>query len=97
MEPKCDPREAKIEDKNEDEKRRFRTSSWSCLGSIFGRFGCRLGVVFLILAMVLQCFLNIHMFDKIRLQEATWADLGSIWGGKRLQNGGRGGSKSELR
>ena len=43
MEPKCDPRGTKIEDKNEDEKRRFRRSSWSRLGSILGRLECRLG------------------------------------------------------
>ena len=82
MEPKCDPRGTKIEDKNEDEKRRFRRSSWSRLGSILGRLGCRLGVIFLSLAVVLQCFLNIHVFEQIRCQEAKRADLGSIWEGQ---------------
>ena len=28
--------------------------------------------------------------------DRSWADLESIWGAKRLQNGGRGGSKSEV-
>ena len=46
MEPKCDPRGTKIEDKNEDEKRRFRRSSWSRLGSILARLGGRLGIIF---------------------------------------------------
>ena len=46
MEPKCDPRGTKIEDKNEDEKRRFRRSSWSRLGAILARLGGRLGVIF---------------------------------------------------
>ena len=62
-----------------------------------GRFRGRLGVVFLILAGVLQWFLKNHVFGKIRCQEATWADLGSIWGAKRLQNEARGGSKNEMR
>ena len=38
-----------------------------------------------------------HVFEKMRCQEATWADLGSIWGAKRLQNEAQGGSKSEMR
>ena len=46
-----------------------------------------------------------HLFDfgygftmvfENSCQEATWTDLGSIWAPKRFQNGGRGGSKSEL-
>ena len=45
MEPKWEPRGAKIEDKNEDEKRRFRRSSWSRLGAILSRLGCRLGAL----------------------------------------------------
>ena len=51
-----------LESKKEDEKRRFRRSSWSCLGSILGRLGCLLGVVFLILAGVSQQFLKNHVF-----------------------------------
>ena len=97
MKPKADPRRTKIDAKNEVEKRRFRRSSWSRLEPILGRLGCRLGVIFLILAGVLQWFLKNHVFEKIRCQEATWADLGPIWGAKRLQNGRRGGSESEMR
>ena len=41
-------------------------------------------------------FVKIHVFEKVRLREATWADLGSIWEAKRLQDGHRGGSKKEL-
>ena len=40
-----DLRRPKIEDKNEDEKRRFRRSSWNGLGSMLGRLECRLGAV----------------------------------------------------
>ena len=86
MKPKWDPRRTKIEDKNEDEKRKFRRSSWSRLGSILGRLGCRLGVICLILAGILQWFVKNHVFEKIRCQDVTWADLGPIWGAKRVQN-----------
>ena len=96
MEPKCDPRGTKIEDKNEDEKRRFRRSSWSRLGSILGRLGCRLGVKIVLSPRVALVFLKINFLKKMRVQEATWHDLGSIWRGKRLQNESRGGSKMEL-
>ena len=82
MSPESDPRRTKIDVKNDVEKRRFRRSSWSRLGSILGRLGCRLGVIFLILARVLQWFLKNNVFEKIRCQEVTWADLGSIWGGQ---------------
>jgi hypothetical protein len=41
-------------------------------------------------------FLKNRVFEQIRCQEATWTALGPIWAAKRLQNGGRGGSKSEL-
>ena len=37
-----------------------------------------------------------EVFENIRCQEATWADLGPIWVPKRLRNGPGGGSKHEL-
>ena len=71
------------------------------LGAVLGRSWVVLGVVlgsfWVILYLFLYYFVTNEVFDKIRCQEATWADLGSIWEAKRLQNGGRGGSKSELR
>ena len=71
------------------------------LGAVLGRFWVVLGAVLegknRLKPFVLNGFVNISVFKKIRCQETTWADLGSIWGAKRLQNGGRGGSKSELR
>ena len=45
MEPKCDPRGTKIEDKNEDENKGFRRSSWSRLGATLARLGGRLGAL----------------------------------------------------
>ena len=41
-------------------------------------------------------FFENRLFGEVRLQEATWTDLGPIWGAKRLQNGSQGGSKSEV-
>ena len=70
------------------------------LGGVLGRSWVVLGVVLgsclVILYWLLYYFVTNEVFGKIRCQEATWADLGSIWGAKRLQNGGRGGSKSEV-
>ena len=70
------------------------------LGAVLGRSWLVLGVVLgsclVVLYWFLYYFVRNDVFDKIRCQEATWADLGSIWAPKRLQNGGRGGSKSEL-
>ena len=71
------------------------------LGTVLGRSWVVLGVVLesllVILYWFLYCFVANDVFDKIRCQEATWADLGSILGAKRLQNEARGGSKSEMR
>ena len=61
-----------MEDKNEDEKRRFQRSSWSRLGPILGRFGGRLGIVEWGFAPAKLRFLKIHMFEEIRCEEATW-------------------------
>ena len=64
--------------------------SWVVLGAVLGpwkrarHYACR-------------CFVKIKVFEKMRCQEVTWADLGSIWGAKRLQNEAQGGSKSEMR
>ena len=71
------------------------------LGAVLGRFWVVLGAVLegknRLKPFVLNGFVKINVFEKIRCQEATWDDLGSIWAPKRLQNGRRGGSKSELR
>ena len=64
--------------------------SWVDLGSSWGpgkgprHYACRY-------------FVKIHVFEKVRPQEVTWTDLGSILGrfggAKRLQNGGQEGQK----
>ena len=86
MEPKCDPRGTKIEDKNEDEKRRFRRSSWSRLGSILGRLGCRLGVVEWGFASAKLHFVKNHTVEANKASrgdlDRSWADLEGPRGSK---------------
>ena len=70
------------------------------LGAVLGRFWGVLGAVLegknRLKPFVLNGLVEFCVFEKIRCQEATWADLGSIWGAKSLQNEAHGGSKSEM-
>ena len=70
------------------------------LGAVLGRSWVVLGVVLgsclVILYGFLYYFVTNEVFEKIRCQEATWADLGPIWVPKRLQNEPRAGSKMAL-
>ena len=77
--PKPKTKRTKIEDKIEDEKSSSSESFWSRLGSILGRLGCRLGVKIVLSPSVALVFLKIDFLEKMRVQEATWVDLGSIW------------------
>ena len=71
------------------------------LGAVLGRSWVVLGVVLgpwtRSSQYACRYFVKIHVFEKMRCQEATWADLVSIWGAKRVQNGAAEGPKSELR
>ena len=89
-------------DQNRCQKRSRRKKALEDrLGAVLGRFWVVLGAVLegknCLKRFVLNGFVRINVFEKLRCQEMTWADLGSIWGAKRLQNEGRGGSKSEMR
>ena len=165
MRPKWHPRRTKIEDKNEDEKRRLRRCSWNALGAILvgllssswavfcghgspkvvlsstrraearnlGRFGDpkwnqegtqnapksktktkmkkegfedALGTLLgrswaaSISKIVLSpraglVFLKNDVFEQIKCQEATWAELGPTWASKRVQNGAPKRAKTE--
>ena len=48
---------------------------------------------------VFQCFLKIHFFEKVRCQEATWAELRPKWAPKRepkwSPRGSQDGAKKE--
>ena len=56
------------------------------LGVVLGRCWVVLGAVLggknRLKPFVLNGFVKINVFEKIRCQEATWADLGSILGGE---------------
>ena len=70
------------------------------LGAVLGRSWLVLGVVLgsflVVLYWFLYYFVTNEVFEKIRCQEATWADLGPIWVPKRVQNVPGGGSENEL-
>ena len=93
--PKCDPKRTKINDKNEAKKRYSSRSSSSGLGAILGRSWAppiskivlppRAGIV----------FLKINVFEKVRCQEATWAELGLLRRPKGIQNGAQEETKTE--
>ena len=42
-------------------------------------------------------FLKINVFEKVRCQEATWAELEPPWEPKRLQKGAQEGAKTSPR
>ena len=71
------------------------------LGAVLGRFWVVLGAVLgpwkRSKHYACRCFVKIHVFEKKRCQEVTWTDLVSILEAKRVQNGRRGGSESEMR
>ena len=95
--PKRNQKRSKNEAKNQESKKPIQDDlgpvlgrSWVVLGALLGpwkrskHYACR-------------CFVKIHVFEKKRCQEVTWTDLVSIWEAKRVQNGRRGGSESEMR
>ena len=71
------------------------------LGAVLGRFWVVLGAVLgpwkRSKHYACRCFVKIHVFEKMMCQEVTWTDLVSILEAKRVQNGRRGGSESEMR
>ena len=91
MRPNFDPRRTKIDVKNEVEERRLLKivlePSWVDLG-------CRLGVKIVLPCRVALVFLKIDFLKKMKLQEATWAELGPTWVPKRVQNGAQEGAKT---
>ena len=71
------------------------------LGAVLGRFWVVLGAVLgpwkRSKHYACRCFVKIHVFEKIRCQEATWGEVGSIWVAKRLQNDVQDGAQNDLR
>ena len=64
--------------------------SWSHLGSICGPISGQKNVFCL---WFFPCFLKINIFEKVRCQEATWAELGPTSAPKRIQIGSQKASQ----
>ena len=77
MRPKSDPRGTNIEDKNEDEIKIVRRSSWTDLGPILGLFRSRLGGVEWGFAGAKLHFVKRHVFEKNKVSRG---DLVPIFG-----------------
>ena len=60
-----------------------------------GRLGCRLGVKIVLSPSVALVFLKIDFLEKMRVREATWAELEPTWAPKRLQKGPQEGARTE--
>ena len=90
MRSKWDPRRTKIEDKNEDEKRRSCRSSWGGLGSILGRLGFRLGGQKSPETVCYKRFRENYVFEEDKAEkgnlDGTWADFDAKKDPKRLPN-----------
>ena len=65
------------------------------LGAVLGRFGCRLGALKTPQTLRPPMFRENSRFGKNRCQEATWAEVGSIWLAKRLQKDGQDGAQKD--
>ena len=63
------------------------------LGRSWGDLGRALGSVLGVFHWKTYYFVKINLFEKMSLQDATWAELGPIWVAKRLPRGGLWGLK----
>ena len=96
------PKRTKIEDKNDDEKRSSRRSSWNGLGAILGRSWVVLGPA---LGSKTCCGPSgVHFFEKSNFGKnaasrrdlgACWADLGAQRALKRSPRRSQDGAKKE--
>ena len=61
--------------------------SWADLGTHLGSKNC-------VSPQVFQCFLKIHLFEKVRCQEATWAEVEPKWSPRGSQDRAQEGAKT---
>ena len=82
-EPKSDPKRTNIDDTNRCEKNTSSRPSWSRLGTILGRFGTDLGVIFIDVSFVFKAFRENQRFSKNITSRAVLdrskTDLGPTW------------------
>ena len=94
--PKSKTKRTQIETKTKTKKEAFEDRLGAVLGRSWVVLGALLGSFLIVLYWFVYYVVEIDVFETKWFQEATWTDLGSIWVAKRLQNGGQGGSKSEV-
>ena len=62
-----------------------------------GRLGCRLGVIFGDFSLENVRLREIDVFEKVRCQEATWAEVEPKWSPRGSQDGAQEGAKTSPR
>ena len=73
----------KLKTKTKTKKEAFQDRLGAVLGPIWVDLGAHLGVKFVLSPRAGLVFLKNDVFEKIRCQEATWAELGPTWAPKR--------------
>ena len=76
-------------------KEAFEDRLGAVLGPSWVDLGTRLGQECVGFLRFFNSSVKIEFFEKVKCQEATWAELGPTWVPKRLQNGAREGAKTE--
>ena len=97
--PKWDQKSTQNEQKTKTKTKTKKDAFEDRLGAVLGPYwvdlGIHLGSKKCVFPDVFQCFLKINFFEKVRCQEATWAELGPTWAPKRSQNGAQKRAKTE--
>ena len=84
---KSTPNRPKSKTKTMRKTSRSRRPSWSDLGGILGRSWATPISKIVLSPRAGLVFLKIQIFEKIRCQEATWAEVMRKWGPRGSQNG----------
>ena len=84
---KSTPNRPKSKTKTMRKTSRSRRPSWSDLGGILGRSWATPISKIVLSPRAGLVFLKIQVFEKIRCQEATWAEVRRKWGPRGSQNG----------
>ena len=91
---KSTPNRPKSKTKTMRKTSRSRRPSWSDLGGILGRFWATPISKIVLSPRAGLVFLKIRVFEKVRCQEATWAELEPTWAPKGPQKGAQEGAKT---
>ena len=83
----------KIDQKKRCKFKSDKVTSWSRLGAILGRFPTRLGVKHIDFSLFFKGFVNIHVFEKMSVQERSETKNGAKMAPTWHQNGSQNGLK----